>query len=98
MRIPIGRLAGCLIVLAAPAARAEAPATIYAHSCGYCHGTNVGPIILGRHLPAEVIKEKVRTGPNAMPAFRPTEIGDAELDALARWIEASPPKEQEHGR
>ena len=106
MSIKQARLAGAAIFagfvtcLAPPshAASITPPATIYAHVCGYCHGTNVGPIILGKHVPVDVIKMYVRRGPAAMPAFRPTEITDAELDALAQWISVSQPNPTEHGQ
>lgn len=81
---------------AEPATRA--PQTTYAEVCGFCHGRNVGPVIRGRGLPASAIKIFVRTGPNAMPAFRPTEISDAELDALANWLEHSEADPEEMGQ
>jgi mono/diheme cytochrome c family protein len=74
------------------------PEQVYAKVCGYCHGRNVGPIILGRQLPADAIKAIARSGRNAMPAFRPTEITHAELDNLAKWISASKASTQEHGK
>ena len=74
------------------------PQFIYDRTCGYCHGHNVGPIILGRKLPAEVIATFVRHGNGAMPAFKPTEITNEELDALAEWISASEADETEHGQ
>ncbi|ABD27396.1 cytochrome c, class I [Novosphingobium aromaticivorans DSM 12444] len=74
------------------------PETVYAKTCGYCHGRNVGPIILGRALPAESIKYIVRHGQNGMPAFRPTEVKPEELDALAAWIEKSEARKGEHGQ
>jgi mono/diheme cytochrome c family protein len=70
---------------------------IYAKTCGYCHGRNVGPIILGRAIPADTVKYIVRHGQNGMPAFRPTEISPTELDALATWVEKSAARKQEHG-
>lgn len=73
------------------------PDEIYAKTCGYCHGRNVGPIILGRALPAESVKYIVRHGQNGMPAFRPTEVKPSELEALALWIEESAARKQEHG-
>lgn len=73
------------------------PEQIYDESCGYCHGVNVGPVIRGRALPAAVVKSFVRMGPNAMPAFRQTEITDEELDALALWIQESEADPEEHG-
>ena len=76
----------------------RAPETIYAKTCGYCHGRNVGPVIRGRALPVDTIKTTVRSGRNGMPAFRPTEITNAELDALAKWVSASKADPQEKGR
>lgn len=74
------------------------PVEIYAKTCGYCHGRNVGPIILGRALPAESVKYIVRHGQNGMPAFRPTEVKPSELEALAVWVEKSAARKQEHGQ
>lgn len=74
------------------------PEQVYAKICGYCHGKNVGPILLGRQLPVESIKTIVRHGQNGMPAFRPTEVTIAELDALAKWISASKASDKEHGK
>ncbi|WP_374530707.1 cytochrome c [Novosphingobium sp.] len=76
----------------------RSPQKVYASTCGYCHGTNVGPIILGRKLPADYIKQMVREGRNAMPAFRPTEVSPEELDALSKWIETAPANPQEKGK
>lgn len=88
--------------LAAPALGApqpeRPPEQIYAQTCGYCHGRNVGPVIRGRALPAELVKAMVRSGPNAMPAFRPTEISNAELERLAAWIAASRADPAERGQ
>lgn len=74
------------------------PQFIYDRTCGYCHGHNVGPIILGRNLPPQLIESFVRHGNGAMPAFKPTEITDAELAALARWISTADQDETEHGQ
>jgi mono/diheme cytochrome c family protein len=74
------------------------PEKIYATTCGYCHGTNVGPIIRGRALPANLVKHIVRNGQNAMPAFRPTEVTPAELDKLAAWISVSKSDPREKGQ
>ncbi len=67
----------------------RAPDVTYAKTCGYCHGRNVGPVILGRALDPAIVKTMVRHGRNGMPAFRPTEIADGELSALADWISKS---------
>ncbi|MEZ5744807.1 MAG: cytochrome c [Sphingomonadaceae bacterium] len=76
----------------------RAPEQVYAKVCGYCHGRNVGPIILGRQLPPEAITTIARHGQTGMPAFRPTEITDSELAALAKWISTSKPSDKEHGQ
>jgi mono/diheme cytochrome c family protein len=98
----VPRLAVGLIALsgcgAANAKPPRAPEKIYATVCGYCHGHNVGPVILGRQLPAEAIAQFVRRGQGAMPAFRQTEISDEELKALGAWIQASKGNPQEHGK
>lgn len=80
---------------AAPAPRP--PETVYAKTCGYCHGQHVAPIIRGRGLPVAAIEQIVRTGPRGMVAFRPTEISDAELKALASWLNASKADPKEKG-
>jgi len=80
---------------AAPASRS--PEKIYRSTCGYCHGAHVGPIIRGRALPPEMIFQFVRTGPGPMPAFRQTEITDAELKSLAQWINKSEADPKEFG-
>lgn len=74
------------------------PEKVYAVTCGYCHGHNVGPIIRGRQLPPETVEYFVRHGNGAMPAFRPTEISNAELKALALWISQAPIDAKEHGQ
>jgi mono/diheme cytochrome c family protein len=76
----------------------EGPDALYARTCGYCHGHNLAPILLGRQLPDEMTKAFVRTGKGAMPAFRPTEITDDQLDELAEWIAKSPPRKGDYGK
>jgi mono/diheme cytochrome c family protein len=88
-------LSGCGSANARPP---RAPEKIYATVCGYCHGHNVGPVILGRQLPAEAIEQFVRRGQGAMPAFRQTEISNEELASLAKWIAASKADPKEHGK
>ena len=80
--------------LAAP----RSPEKVYSSTCGFCHGHNIGPIIRGRHLPAAMTRIIVRQGRNAMPAFRPTEISDRELEAISRWLQASPADPKEKGQ
>ncbi len=76
----------------------RSPEKVYSSTCGYCHGHNVGPIIRGRGLPVETIEYFVRHGNGAMPAFRPTEISNTELKALAQWISQAPVDAKEHGQ
>lgn len=108
-RLASGVVLGAGLILAAGlAANANAqanyeieprsPQFIYDRTCGYCHGHNVAPIILGRQLPAAVVAALVRSGQGAMPAFKPTEITNQELAALAQWISQSDADPQEHGQ
>lgn len=74
---------------------------IYATRCAYCHdaggwGTRAlakrmpedQALLLQRSdLPAAYTKYVVRRGLRSMPAFNPSELTDAELDALADWLE-----------
>ncbi len=76
----------------------RAPEYLYERTCGYCHGHNVAPIIRGRKLPAAVTSALVRSGNGAMPAFKPTEITDQELEALAQWLATAEADPEEHGR
>lgn len=76
----------------------RAPEYLYRRTCGYCHGHNVAPIIRGRNLPPAVIAAMVRSGQGAMPAFKPTEITETELQALAQWLSTAPADPQEHGQ
>lgn len=70
----------------------------YSRTCAYCHGANVGPVLLGRGLDPAAIAAMVRNGMGAMPAFRPTEISDAELADLAAWVSKSAPAQTDHGK
>lgn len=95
----VSLLALALAVLPQTALCADAPAPartgaeIYAKVCSLCHETRVGPVLLGRQLPGVVVATFVRHGMNGMPAFRPSEISDAELADLARFINTTPAAE-----
>ncbi len=67
----------------------KSAAQIYASTCHYCHDTGVGPVLMGRQLPASYIEIRVRNGFNAMPSFKPSEIGVSDLGLLAKWISES---------
>ena len=62
---------------------------IYQTLCIHCHGTGIGPVILGRHYSSLALMILVRNGINTMPTFRVTEFNDQELDSLAKWVEQS---------
>jgi mono/diheme cytochrome c family protein len=50
-------------------------------------GTNISPLLEERSdLVPELVKVIVRQGVSFMPQFRKTEIGDADLDALAAYL------------
>lgn len=82
--------------VAAPALRD--PERIYRQVCAYCHGHNVAPLIRGRGLDPATVEYFVRHGNGAMPAFKPTEISNQELAALAKWVSASKADPKEHGK
>ena len=63
--------------------------TVYHTVCQYCHETGVGPEIKSRQLAAAYTTYIVRNGFRAMPAFRPTEINDEELERVAAFIESN---------
>ncbi len=75
----------------ASAAQWQDGGQVYAKVCGYCHEAGVGPVIKGRNLPPEYILRVVRYGNRAMPSFRPSEIDDASLAAVAKLISTSAP-------
>jgi mono/diheme cytochrome c family protein len=55
-------------------------------------GTNENPVLEQRtDLTPEFVKATVRTGVNAMPPFRRTEVSNAELDALAKFLSQKNP-------
>lgn len=62
---------------------------VYDKVCGYCHEANVGPVITGRNLMPEYIQAIVRNGNRAMPAFRESEINDAELAGVVKLVSTS---------
>jgi mono/diheme cytochrome c family protein len=79
------------VVCAAEPESARAPALIWKGSCAYCHGTPIAQALFGRSLGVTAIGFYVRNGVLAMPPFHRSEISDAELVALARWIDVQPP-------
>lgn len=69
------------------AAKERSGEIVYQKICRYCHETGVGPELRSRQLPTVYTTLIVRQGFRAMPAFRPTEISDQELERVADFIE-----------
>jgi mono/diheme cytochrome c family protein len=77
-----------------PADRAKADTAaqnIFNSTCGWCHhdggraGGGVGPKLMATTRSDEFIINRIKNGkPGAMPAFGG--LGDAEIEALARYI------------
>jgi mono/diheme cytochrome c family protein len=55
-------------------------------------GVKSGVLLEWTDLPASTVKYTVRHGISVMPQFRKTEISDAELDALARYLSRNTPQ------
>ena len=81
---------GCAQLALAADPPAQERDRTYAKVCGFCHDKGVGPAILGRELPVAYIENVVRHGFRAMPSFRSTEIDNAALASVARWVSQSP--------
>lgn len=60
---------------------------IYAKVCSYCHDTSVAPPLFGRNLSGAYIHEVVLKGRGPMPAFRPTDFSDEELESLSIFLQ-----------
>lgn len=88
-----------LLVLAMQAPPPDAPA-LYRAKCAVCHdergwasavlgrsGAAGSGVLTARTLPADYTRAIIRQGKASMPGFTPTEITDAEADAIAAWLE-----------
>ena len=64
----------------------ESGEQIYDLVCQYCHQNEVGPVLTGRQLPEPYIEVITRNGFRAMPAFRQTELSDADLAKVAAYV------------
>lgn len=65
----------------------------YTKVCAYCHNTGVGPDSVKIKFEGDTVKyrvdsiiDTVRSGMNAMPAFRKTEIDDKILREIAEGL------------
>jgi mono/diheme cytochrome c family protein len=79
---------------------------LYQSTCLYCHGEKVwGTFALQRRLGAEhgllekrtdlvapFVKSVVRNGLGSMPAYRRTELTDADVEAIAAYLTRPRPK------
>lgn len=74
----------------------RSPGELYGLVCAHCHETRIGPDLKGRTLPVATVKHFVRYGNRAMPAWRPSEISDQELQRLADWVHAMPAGMEAH--
>lgn len=76
-----------LLAVASWGAEARSGEEVYRQTCALCHEhVRVGPQLRDRQLPSAAVVQLVRSGFNGMPAFRATEISDAELQSLARYV------------
>lgn len=55
-------------------------------------GAKSGVLLEWKDLSPEVVKYRVRHGISVMPQFRKTEISDADLEALAKFLSRNTPK------
>ena len=81
---------GCAQLALAADPPAQERDRTYAKVCGFCHDAGVGPAILGRELAVAYIENVVRHGFRAMPSFRSSEIDNAALASVERWVSQSP--------
>lgn len=97
--------AWALLAMFAPAAMAADGAALYQQHCAACHDRgpqHPGTVRLAdrwpkeaslldrQQLPPAFVRVVVRQGLNLMPPFRPGELSDTELDALAAYLDAGP--------
>ncbi|MGO9930774.1 MAG: c-type cytochrome [Steroidobacteraceae bacterium] len=54
-------------------------------------GVKSGVLLEWTDLPPELVRHLVRNGISVMPQFRKTEISDADLDALAKFLSRNTP-------
>lgn len=93
-------LAATLVLLAGHVSSASAQDTLkisegqrfYQKICAKCHEVGIGPVITGRGFPEAVYVTIARSGFNGMPAFRVSDIDDATLQDLAKYLAATTPK------
>ena len=104
MKVEIAGVGLCLLALGGATNADDNGRTIYQQHCVPCHAPGSGnpgtmrltelrgsdaAVLTQRHdLQATYVKSVVRNGLLEMPPFRPTEITDTELNAVARYLTA----------
>ncbi|MEO6352753.1 MAG: cytochrome c [Oxalobacteraceae bacterium] len=59
----------------------------YSKVCSFCHDRGIGPVIKGLGKSPDLIQLVVRSGNRAMPPFRQSEIDDATLAKIIKYIQ-----------
>lgn len=59
----------------------------YNKVCSLCHDHGIGPTIKGISKSPDLVRLVVRAGNRAMPAFRQSEIDDATLAKIIKYIQ-----------
>lgn len=81
---------------AEPGGRWRDAGHIWRASCSYCHDAGVAPALKGRPWPVPVLLFWLRRGPGAMPSFTAAEVSDADVRALAQWLDQQPAATSAH--
>lgn len=85
-----------------PAVPLRSGEAIYKDKCIYCHDTRgwatrvlarrtppgEARLVDRKYLPADYTKQVVRRGVGSMPGFTPTDLNDAEVAVIAKWLAA----------
>lgn len=82
-------VAGPIIPVVSTGRQGSTGIRAYGRLCSYCHDHAIGPALRGRGLDAATLTQFVRNGSGPMPAFRESEISNAEINAIATLL-ASP--------
>jgi mono/diheme cytochrome c family protein len=69
-------------------ARGHRAFSLHCHQCHPGGAAGQGPAINDKPLPVALMKNQVRAGHGAMPAFNEEEVGDDELEAIVRYLKA----------
>lgn len=76
---------------AASGGNVQAGQAVFQQNCNGCHpggAQGTGPNLKGRNLAAGQIKNQVRNGKGAMPAFPANRISDQQLNDLVAYVQS----------